>query len=51
MSGLSNVEFWLQQRRLPTDQTLVQAIFNRAKAANRVLSEDEIMNIVRQQPN
>ena len=51
MSGLSNVEFWLQQRRLPTDESLVKAIFDRAKAANRVLSEDEIMNIVSQHSN
>jgi 2-isopropylmalate synthase len=48
MSGLSNVEFWLEQRRLPTDEVLVKAIFDKAKSINRVLSEDEIMNVVRQ---
>jgi 2-isopropylmalate synthase len=49
MSGLSNVEYWLEQRRIPTDESLIKAIFDRAKMGNRVLSEDEIMNIVRQQ--
>jgi 2-isopropylmalate synthase len=48
MSGLSNVEFWLEQRRLPTDEVLVKAIFDKAKSINRVLSEDEIMSVVRQ---
>lgn len=48
MSGISNVHFWLTQRRLPTDETLVQAIFEKAKSINRVLSEDEILHVVRQ---
>ena len=51
MSGLSNVEYWLEQRRIPAEKELVKAIFDRAKAANRVLSEDEIMVIVRQHGN
>ena len=49
MSGVSNVEFWLEQRRLPKDEVLVKAIFDKAKSINRVLSEDEIMNVVRQE--
>ncbi len=48
MSGLSNVIFWLESHRIPHDDALVQAIFKKAKATNRLLSEDEIMVIVRQ---
>jgi 2-isopropylmalate synthase len=48
MSGLSNVIYWLESRRLPADEDLVGAIFERAKAANRLLSDDEIMAVVRE---
>jgi 2-isopropylmalate synthase len=48
MSGLSNVAYWLECRRLPKDEELVQAIYQRAKSSNRVLTEEEIMAIVRQ---
>ncbi len=47
MSGLSNVHYWLDSRRIPHDDDLIKAIFESAKATNRVLSEDEIMTIVR----
>lgn len=48
MSGVSNVVYWLESRRIPYDDALVQAIFRKAKSANRILSEDEIMTLVRQ---
>ena len=48
MSGLSNVHFWLESRRIPHTDELVQAIFAKAKGTNRVLSEEEIMVVVRQ---
>ena len=48
MSGLSNVVYWLDSRRIPHTEDLVNAIFAKAKGTNRVLSEDEIMTIVRQ---
>ena len=47
MSGLSNVRYWLEKRRVQADEELVQAIFQRAKASNRTLREDEIWDIVR----
>ena len=47
MSGLSNVSYWLESRRLPKDEELVQAIYQKAKSSNRVLTEEEIMAIVR----
>ncbi len=48
MSGMSNVLFWLESRRLPTDEKLANAIFEKAKAGSRLLSEDEVMTIVRE---
>jgi 2-isopropylmalate synthase len=43
MSGKSNVIFWLQHRGLePTDE-LVDRIFQRAKASDRCLTEEEIL--------
>ena len=45
-SGLSNVRYWLRQRRLPEDEALIEAIFERAKGGNRVLTEDEVMAVV-----
>ena len=43
MSGRSNVVFWLERRGLPTDDETVERIFRRAKSADRVLSEAEIL--------
>lgn len=48
MSGLSNVIYWLDSRRIPHTDDLVSAVFAKAKSINRVLSENEIMTIVRQ---
>lgn len=47
MSGLSNVRYWLKKRSVAADDGLVDAIFTRAKATNRVLREDEVWDIVR----
>ncbi|HEY1098198.1 MAG TPA: LeuA family protein [Myxococcota bacterium] len=47
MSGLSNVRYWLEKRRIPLDDELVQAIFARAKSHNRTLRDDELHAIVR----
>lgn len=46
MSGKSNVIFWLEDRNInPTDE-LVEMVFNKAKQANTILSEDEINKII-----
>lgn len=47
MSGESNVVFWLRERRIEPEAALVAAIFARAKAADRVLAEEEILAICR----
>jgi 2-isopropylmalate synthase len=46
MSGESNVRYWLTSRKLPTDDGLVRAIFDLAKARNTLLSEKEVMSVV-----
>jgi 2-isopropylmalate synthase len=48
-SGVSNVRYWLKSRRLPhDDESLVDAIYKRAKSGNRTLTEDEIFAVIRQ---
>ncbi|HEX7287482.1 MAG TPA: LeuA family protein [Candidatus Angelobacter sp.] len=43
MSGKSNVIFWLERRGIPAADELVDRIFQRAKASDRCLTEDEIL--------
>lgn len=43
MSGKSNVHFWLQRRGIPTDDEVVERIFQRAKNSERMLTEAEIL--------
>ncbi|HEY4219708.1 MAG TPA: LeuA family protein [Myxococcota bacterium] len=47
MSGLSNVRYWLEKRRVDVAEDTVQRIFQKAKAGNRVLRDDEIWDIVK----
>lgn len=47
MSGLSNVRYWLEKRRIEATDDLVQAIFARAKSSNRTLRDDEIWDLVK----
>ena len=47
MSGLSNVRYWLEKRRIAASEEVVQAIFAKAKSSNRVLRDDEITDIVK----
>jgi 2-isopropylmalate synthase len=46
MSGLSNVNYYLKSRDLPTDHTLAQEVLRFAKKSNRTLTEEEILEIV-----
>ena len=43
MSGKSNVIFWLERRGVPPTDELVDRIFQRAKASDRCLTEEEIL--------
>jgi len=48
MCGLSNIHFWLTSRGLPLKEELVQAIFQAAKASQRVLEDAEVEALVQQ---
>ncbi|MGH9388880.1 MAG: 2-isopropylmalate synthase, partial [Vicinamibacteria bacterium] len=48
MSGISNVQYWLSSHGKPSDDALVRAIFEKAKASNRVLEDEEIEAVVRE---
>ncbi len=48
MSGLSNVFHFLRQRGLPDDREVAKAVLAVAKKSERVLSEDEILAVVRE---
>jgi 2-isopropylmalate synthase len=47
MSGVSNIVFWLKQRGIEPQKELVDEIFKAAKQHNRVLSEEEIEEIIK----
>jgi 2-isopropylmalate synthase len=46
MSGKSNVIYWLEKRGYEPDETRVNRIYERAKAAHGVLAEHEILELV-----
>ncbi len=50
MSGASNVIHYLTSRGLHNNPDLVQAILQAAKQSNRVLTEDDVLNIVQHWP-
>jgi 2-isopropylmalate synthase len=43
MSGKSNVIFWLERKGITASEELVDRIFQRAKASDRCLTEEEIL--------
>jgi len=46
MSGKSNVIFWLENRGLEATEDRVNRIYEHAKQASAVLSEEELMTLV-----
>ncbi len=46
MSGASNVKYWLTSRGVTAEPALVDALVKRAKAADKVLTDDEAMEVV-----
>jgi 2-isopropylmalate synthase len=45
MSGVSNVVYWLHEHGIEPNDRLVEEIFRAAKERNRVLSDDELLEI------
>ena len=46
MSGASNVNYWLAQRDIPSDDALVAEILKQAKSQDHIMTEDEVMAVV-----
>lgn len=46
MSGESNVVYWLTKRRLEPKREWVSAIFKKAKSSDRILTDDEILEVI-----
>jgi 2-isopropylmalate synthase len=46
MSGASNVNYWLRQRKIETSKELVEAILAVAKSADHILADSEIEAVV-----
>jgi 2-isopropylmalate synthase len=46
MSGRANVEHWLSLRGLPLEEALIQRLLVRARAADHVLRDAEVLEIV-----
>jgi 2-isopropylmalate synthase len=47
MSGASNVNYWLSQRGIASDETLVAEILKEAKATDHILTEEEVLAVVK----
>jgi 2-isopropylmalate synthase len=45
MSGVSNVVYWLKRHGVEPNDQLVEEIFRAAKERNRILTDDEILEI------
>jgi len=48
MSGASNVTYWLRTRNIEPSDALVKAILAKAKESDHILTEEEVMGVVRQ---
>lgn len=49
MSGASNVNYWLRQRKIEPSKELVDMILTKAKTTDHILSDEELQSVVNQQ--
>jgi 2-isopropylmalate synthase len=47
MSGASNVNYWLSQRNIRSDEMLVAEILKAAKLQDHIMTEDEVLAVVK----
>jgi 2-isopropylmalate synthase len=47
MSGASNVNYYLSQRNIPADDTLIAEILKAAKAQDHIMTEEEVLAVVK----
>ena len=50
MSGKSNVRFWLESRGIKADGALIDRVLDHAKKTDHILTDEEILAIVRSSP-
>jgi 2-isopropylmalate synthase len=48
MSGASNVNYWLRQRKIEPSKELIDAILTKAKASSHILTDEEVLSVVEQ---
>jgi 2-isopropylmalate synthase len=46
MSGASNVNYWLNERGIPGDETLVSAILQAAKGQSSIMTDEEVHAVI-----
>lgn len=46
MSGASNVQYWLKSHGISSSEPLLRALLDRAKTADRVLTDEELLSVV-----
>jgi hypothetical protein len=46
MSGKSNVIFWLEKRGIQATDERVNAIYDKAKASDRLLTTEEVLDAI-----
>jgi 2-isopropylmalate synthase len=47
MSGASNVTYWLKERGIDADETLVREILDVAKKQASIMTDEEVMAVIR----
>jgi 2-isopropylmalate synthase len=47
MSGASNVNYWLMSRNIPSDEVLVAEVLKAAKEHDRIMTNEEVMAVVK----
>ena len=47
MSGASNVSYYLRERNIEADETLVAELLKEAKSVDHILTEAEVMTVVK----
>jgi 2-isopropylmalate synthase len=50
MSGKSNVRYWLESRGIDATDAVIDRVFERAKQSDHILTDAEIMQLVRSSP-
>lgn len=47
MSGKSNAVYWLKKNNFPVNDDMIEKILIRAKESDRVLKDEEIMEVIK----